>query len=80
VRKLLKRWLGQALDDRAQSLAVPGEGRVKRDKDGSGRWFAVGGSVKCVWDDDYFHCAYEYIRQQRLTALDAIPGLGTSRL
>ncbi len=52
VRKWLKTWLGQEL-----SKHWPlGPGHT---------WWAEGGSIKKVWDDDYFANVFEYIRSQR---------------
>jgi REP element-mobilizing transposase RayT len=65
VRRLLKRWLGQALDER-----WPVEQR----------WWAVGGSVKWIWDEAYFRNVFNYILKQRLTGQKANASLGTARL
>ncbi len=51
VRRLLKRWLGQALSQR-WPLA----------KEAS--WWAEGGSVKWVWNQRYFDNVYSYIEGQ----------------
>jgi REP element-mobilizing transposase RayT len=53
VRRLLKRWLSQELDRRWSGC--PAE------------WWGDGGSVKWVWDRDYFRRAFDYIAQQRTT-------------
>ncbi len=49
VRRWLKTWLGQALDE----------------KYGKRTWFAKGGSGKWVNDEDYFNAVYQYILKQR---------------
>lgn len=54
VRMWLKRWLGEALSERWPLET----GRT---------WWAEGGSVKQVWEDDYFANVFEYIRLQRST-------------
>jgi len=54
VRRLVKRWLGQALSE--QWPLVRGE-----------RWWAVGGSNKAVRDGAYLNNAYRYILNQRAT-------------
>jgi REP element-mobilizing transposase RayT len=54
ARRLLKRWLGQAL-----SLRWPLS-------DGQS-WWAEGGSVKWVWDEAYFRRSFDYIANQRAT-------------
>ena len=51
VRKWFKRWLGEALSER---WTMP-------------QWFAVGGSVRWVWDDWYLENLYRYIKDQRTT-------------
>ena len=54
VRKWLKRWLGEAL---SAKWPLP-----------AGRsWWAEGGSVKWVWNRDYFDRVYEYVHGQRAT-------------
>ena len=52
VRRLLKRWLGQALSDR---WPLPPEAT----------WWAEGGSVKWIWDQQYFENVFSYIERQR---------------
>ena len=52
VRRLLKRWLSEALS---------GESRR------AGGWWAECGSVKWVWTEDYRERAYLYVREQRTT-------------
>lgn len=52
VRRLLKRWGSEALSERWP--LVPGA-----------RWWAVGGSVKWVWDEPYFRNVLRYIERQR---------------
>ena len=54
VRRLLKRWLGQALFERWPMS----KGRT---------WWAEGGSVKWVWEEQYLRRAYDYIADQRIT-------------
>ena len=54
VRPLLKRWLGQAL-----SKHLP----LRPDQ----TFWAECGSVKWIWDDDYFGRATHYVRDQRAT-------------
>lgn len=55
IRRWLKRWLGEAL---SEAWPLP-EGAS---------WWAEGGSVKWVWDDDYLHNVFEYIAEQRISA------------
>jgi len=55
VRRLMKRWLGQALSDHWPK------------PDPAARWWADGGSVKWIWEEDYFERAWHYINQQRAT-------------
>jgi REP element-mobilizing transposase RayT len=54
VRKWLKRWLGETLSERWP--LAPGRS-----------WWADGGSVKSIWQEDYLQRAFEYIRRQRAT-------------
>jgi hypothetical protein len=54
VRRLLKRWLSEEL-----SRSCPGHP--------GGVWWAEGGSVKWVWDQQYFDQALQYIKLQRAT-------------
>ena len=54
VRRWLKSWLSEALSHRWPL----GERQ---------RWWAVGGSVKYVWDADYFDRVFDYIQRQRTT-------------
>jgi len=54
VRRLVKRWLGQALSERWP--LAQGE-----------RWWAEGGSNKAVGDRAYLENAYRYILKQRAT-------------
>jgi hypothetical protein len=54
VRRLLKRWLSEAMSER-WPLAL---GQV---------WWAECGSVKWAWTQDYYERAYDYIRRQRTT-------------
>ncbi len=53
VRRLIKRWLTQHLNDTGLIRPV--------------RWWAKGGSVKWVWDQAYFDNVYEYVVRQRTT-------------
>lgn len=55
VRKLIKRWLGQALSEQYREI---------KDRQ---PWWAEGGSIKWVWDQGYFDRVYDYIRRQRKT-------------
>jgi len=57
VRRLLKRWIGQALSE--QWSLHDGE-----------RWWAVEGSNKAVKDRSYLNNAYRYILRQRFTSVD----------
>ncbi len=57
IRRLLKRWLGEAM---AERWALPGDGAT---------WWASGGSVRWVWDQAYFDTARGYILKQRTTPL-----------
>ena len=52
VRKWLKRWLSEALNETWPDVPL---------------WWAKGGSVKWVWDDWYLDNLYQYIREQRQT-------------
>ncbi|MEE9130749.1 MAG: transposase [Phycisphaerales bacterium] len=52
VRRLLKRWLGQALSERWPLLP-------------EATWWAEGGSVKWVWNQQYFEKVFSYIENQR---------------
>ncbi len=52
ARKLLKRRLTQSLAE-------------KWPLDDGRRWWARGGSVKSVWDEEYFQRVYDYIEKQR---------------
>ena len=52
VRRLLKRWLGQALSERWPLLP-------------DATWWAEGGSVKWIWDQQYFENVFSYIERQR---------------
>ena len=52
VRKWFKRWLGEALSSR---WTLP-QGAT---------WWAECGSVKWVWDDDYFARVFDYVDRQR---------------
>jgi hypothetical protein len=61
VRKCLKTWLGQEL-----SKAWP--------RQTGQTWWVEGGSVKSVWNDDYFANVFEYIRSQRTSAFEAAHG------
>lgn len=54
IRKWFKRWLGEELSAR---WPLP-EGQP---------WWADGGSVKWVWDQQYFDNAVAYIQGQRAT-------------
>ncbi len=51
-RRLLKRWLGQALLER---WPLPTDAT----------WWAEGGSIKWVWDHQYFENVFSYIENQR---------------
>lgn len=57
VRRLLKRWTGQAISEQWPLL------------DGQ-RWWAVEGSNKAVKDTTYLNNAFNYILKQRLTPQD----------
>jgi REP element-mobilizing transposase RayT len=52
IRSWLKRWLGEAMTAR---WPLP---------DGQS-WWAKGGSVKWVWDEDYLRNIDKYLREQR---------------
>jgi REP element-mobilizing transposase RayT len=52
VRRLLKRWLSDAVSQRWPRL--PGQA-----------WWAECGSVKWVWTQDYYQQVYDYVRRQR---------------
>ncbi|MBI1335854.1 MAG: hypothetical protein GC164_02700 [Phycisphaera sp.] len=52
ARKVLKRWLGQAVS-------------IKWPLAPEQSWWSEGGSVKWVWDEGYFQNVFEYIRKQR---------------
>ncbi len=52
VRRLLKRWLGQALSER---WPLPADAT----------WWAEGGSIKWIWDEQYFENVFPYIENQR---------------
>lgn len=54
VRRLLKRWLTQALNE-----------NFKQPK--SGKWWAIEGSNKVVDTDEYLNRAFPYIEKQRAT-------------
>ena len=92
VRRWLKTWLSQALNEQLGSeppaagadrdhrsrLGEPPAVRVDRDhrsrlgdeddKDRSRPWWSKGGSIKWVWDGQYFDNVYNYIVRQRITA------------
>ena len=57
VRKWLKRWLGAALSERWPMS----NGQA---------WWAEGGSVKQIWNEEYLETALEYVRRQRTTTID----------
>jgi REP element-mobilizing transposase RayT len=57
VRKWLKRWLGEELSSRWPLH-------------GGARWFAVGGSVRWVWSQQYFENVWEYVQAQRTSVMD----------
>ncbi|MBT3200740.1 MAG: hypothetical protein HN350_12580 [Phycisphaerales bacterium] len=52
IRRWLKRWLGESM---SACWALP---------DGQS-WWAMGGSIKCVWDKEYLQNVEQYIREQR---------------
>jgi REP element-mobilizing transposase RayT len=54
VRKWLKRWISQAMNERWPLL--PGQ-----------VWWAECGSVKWIWEEDYFGRAEKYVSDQRTT-------------
>ena len=54
VRKLLKRWVGQSLDEQWS-------------KPSGGTWWADGGSTKPIKDEQYLNNTFEYIFKQRAT-------------
>ena len=58
VRKWLKRWLGEAL-----SVVWPTVSNQT--------WWAEGGSVKTIWDHEYFANVFNYIHEQRTTPLES---------
>ncbi|HZL38430.1 MAG TPA: hypothetical protein VFC78_24160 [Tepidisphaeraceae bacterium] len=53
IRRLLKRWLGQSLSGK-WPLA---DART---------WWAEGGSIKWIHDEDYLHNAIRYVERQRI--------------
>lgn len=61
IRRLLKRWLGQAL---SQRWPRPSEHP----------WWAEGGSVKYVWNPAQFDRVLEYVARQRATEIRSEPG------
>lgn len=81
VRRWLKTWLSQALNEHlgSESPAVPEPraGRAYRDhrsrlghEGGDDRhppWWSKGGSIKWIWDEKYFDNVYNYIERQRIT-------------
>ncbi|MBX3433798.1 MAG: hypothetical protein KF847_10795 [Pirellulales bacterium] len=56
VRRLLKRWLGQALDEQWPEARRP-------------RWRAVEGSNRAIHDEGYLNNAFGYLARQRTTPL-----------
>ncbi len=76
VRRWLKTWLSQALNEHPGS--EPTDVRADRDHrsrlsnkgeaDRSRPWWSKGGSIKWVWDEKYFDNVYNYIERQRITA------------
>ena len=54
VRRMLKRWLGQALCE-------------QNPRPDGASWWAECGSAKYVFERDYFFAALEYVRKQRAT-------------
>ena len=54
VRQWLKRWLGEELSKQWQ-------------REPKQTWWAIGGSVKSIWNEEYFTNVFEYIRRQRTT-------------
>jgi hypothetical protein len=58
VRRLVKRWLGQALSATWPLVDHP-------------RWWAVEGSNKAVKDERYLNTSFVYIRDQRTTPFHA---------
>lgn len=61
IRKWLKRWLSEELSSRWP---------LKEEQ----VWWAECGSVKWIFDEEYFLTAYEYIRNQRTTCDEAQRG------
>ncbi len=80
VRRWLKTWLSQALNERVGS-EPPEPPAVRADRDHRSRvdegedrrrpWWSKGGSIKWVWDEKYFDNVYNYITRQR-TTVDSI--------
>ena len=76
VRRWLKTWLSQSLNEQLSS--EPTAVRAVRDyrsrlgneggSDRSRPWWSKGGSIKWVWDEKYFDNVYNYIERQRITA------------
>jgi hypothetical protein len=64
VRRLLKRWLGEALTERFG-------------KPDSGTWSAKEGSNKAIHDEEYLNNAYRYVLLQRTAARSGIERLLT---
>jgi REP element-mobilizing transposase RayT len=56
IRRLLKRWIGQALTE-----------RWPRGRDESPLWWAECGSIRWIADDDYLANATGYVTRQRAT-------------
>ena len=54
VRQWLKRWLGEGLSKQWPQKTLQ-------------TWWAIGGSVKSIWNEEYFTNVFEYIRRQRTT-------------
>jgi REP element-mobilizing transposase RayT len=52
VRKWFKRWLGESMLSRWP-------------RPGGSTWWAEGGSVKWVWERDYFENIFDYLNRQR---------------
>jgi len=76
VRRWLKTWLSQALNERLNS-EPPAEGADRDHRSRLGNeggedrnrpWWSKGGSIKWVWDENYFDNVYSYIARQRITA------------
>ena len=80
VRRWLKTWLSQALNeclgseppavraDRDHRSRLGNEGLGNEGGEDRNRsWWSKGGSIKWVWDEKYFDNVYDYIVRQRIT-------------